>query len=102
MFALTLSFGGTYEALIHVYAVIIMSWSHPPVTLARTMAMQWIRRAKTCLRPDGAAAGVTLAVMRRHLASGDAIPVIMPEYQELERVASEWEAWEVSASFRLG
>ena len=59
------------------------------------MATQWIRRAKTCLRSDGAAAGVTLAVMRRHLSSGDAIPVLMPEYQELERVAFEWEAWEV-------
>lgn len=59
------------------------------------MANQWIRRAKTCLRADGAAAGVTLAVMRRHLSSGDAVPVDMPEYHELERVASEWEAWEV-------
>ena len=59
------------------------------------MATQWIKRAKTCLRPDGAAAGVTLAVMRRHLSSGDAVPVDIPEYHELERVASEWEAWEV-------
>lgn len=33
--------------------------------------------------------------MRRHLSSGDAVPVAMPEYHELERVASEWEAWEV-------
>lgn len=59
------------------------------------MAAQWIRRAKTCLRPDGAAAGVTLAVMRRHLSSGDAVPVRMLEYRELERVASFWELWEV-------
>lgn len=64
------------------------------------MATQWIRRAKTCLRADGAAAGVTLAVMRRHLSSGDAVPVDMPEYHELERVASGWEAWEVRTQDR--
>ncbi|CAN0338720.1 unnamed protein product [Pylaiella littoralis] len=68
------------------------AWQH--VNDIRSMATQWIRRAKTCLRADGAAAGVTLAVMRRHLSSGDAVPVDMPEYHELERVASEWEAWE--------
>lgn len=67
--------------------------------------MQWIRRAKTCLRSDGAAAGVTLAVMKRHLSSGAAVPVNMPEYQELARVASQWEAWEVgtiSIVMRIG
>ncbi|CAN0267119.1 unnamed protein product, partial [Ectocarpus fasciculatus] len=71
------------------------AWQH--VNDIRSMATQWIRRAKTCLRADGAAAGVTLAVMRRHLSSGDAVPVNMPEYHELERVASEWEAWESRA-----
>lgn len=34
-------------------------------------------------------------MMRRHLSSGDAIPVTMQEYQELEGVAFEWEGWEV-------
>ncbi|CAN0104081.1 unnamed protein product, partial [Ectocarpus sp. 6 AP-2014] len=71
------------------------AWQH--VNDIRSMATQWIRRAKTCLRADGAAAGVTLAVMRRHLSSGDAVPVDMPEYHELERVATEWEAWESRA-----
>ncbi|CAN0183798.1 unnamed protein product [Scytosiphon promiscuus] len=59
------------------------AWQH--VNDIRSMATQWSRRAKTCLRADGAAAGVTLAVMRRHLSSGDAVPVAMPEYHELER-----------------
>lgn len=71
----------------------------PPVVLnatpTRNMAVQWARRAMKYLRPDGAAAGVTLPVMRQHLTSADAIPVSMPEYRELRRVASLWEAWEV-------
>lgn len=60
------------------------------------MATQWIRRAKTCLRPDGAVAGVTLAVMRGHLSSGAAVPVSMTEYEQLEHVAAQWGLWEVS------
>lgn len=66
------------------------------------MATQWMRRAKTCLRHDGAAAGVTLAVMKRHLSSGAAVPVDMPEYQELEKVASHWAAWEVREGGEAG